>query len=231
MAVVVDLIILLIILFSAWRGYLNGFILSFFNLFGSLISFCLASFFAKPVGTILSNKFLEPTLSNYFAKKLSRIVSTPEMDGSINEKSSVFSDLLENFGYDKAEIHSLLSVFENDADAFASSVAQKLSHSISESISCFIALFLLFIAIFVLFKFLVKFFDLIAKLPLLNASNRILGLASGIIVGVLLSLVFSFLLLVFEPLIQSNDSAFLSSFSLDETLLANFLSKFFKFVF
>ena len=64
---VVDLILVLIVAVCAWYGHKKGFILSFFNFFGGLISFVLGSFLARPLGAFVSDSVLKPFMTDYIS--------------------------------------------------------------------------------------------------------------------------------------------------------------------
>lgn len=90
-----------------------------------------------------------------------------------------------------------MMIAEKRAPEYAEYSLQMLASYVSAPIGKMIAFVLLFVGVYVLLRFAVRFFDLVAKLPILNFSNRTLGLVAGILWGIVLAVLFSFAVRLF----------------------------------
>ncbi|MBR4288523.1 MAG: CvpA family protein [Clostridia bacterium] len=228
MNLAVDLILISILLASAFYGYRKGFILSFFNFFGGLIGFVLSSFLAKPLGSYISDSFLHPFLSNYVSDTFSNFLTDRATETGNFEVLTSAMDFFHKFGLDQEALQNIFQNSENDVDRFIHSAIEAVSYPLADSVGYGIALILLSVLLFFLFKFIVKLFDLIAKLPVLNFANRSLGLVFGISYGILLSILFSSALLVLEPFLQNSDLSFFTVFSVEKTYAVKYFSSVLK---
>lgn len=228
MSLALDFILIGIVLFCAFYGYRKGFILSCFNFFGGLISFVLGSMLARPLGSLISDALLKPIFENYFTDALCDFLAERSAATGSGELLSSAEEFFRGFGLNQEVLQTYFESAGNDADQFINSAVSAVSRPIAESLGFAIALVLLFIAFAFLFRFVVKFFDLIAKLPILNFANRSLGFLFGVSYGVLLVIVFSAILAVLEPVIQNSDLPLISEFSLEKTFLLKFLSSILK---
>ena len=223
MSFAVDLILVLIVIVCAFLGYRKGFILSFFNFFGGLISFLLGSIFAKPVGVYISDSFLKPIMNNYFSKVFREYFADRVSESGNGEVLPSAVDFFQDYGLDHSSLQTIFQNAKNDVDEFIDSAVSAVSNPLAESVGYGIALILLFVVLFVFFRYVIKIFDLVAKLPVLNFANRSLGFLFGVSFGILLVIVFVALLISLEPFLQSSELPFLSSFSIEKTHLAKYL--------
>ena len=85
-----------------------------------------------------------------------------------------------------------MMIAEKKAPQYAEYSLEMLASYVSAPIGMMIAFVLLFVGVYVLLRLAVRFFDLVAKLPILNFSNRTLGLVAGLLWGLVLAVLFSF---------------------------------------
>lgn len=230
MNILVDLILVLIVLFCAWYGHRKGLILSFFNFFGGLISFFLGSFLARPLGTYISDSILKPFMTDSISKAFREFLAERASEAGGEVLPSAV-DFFRGYGLDQPSLQSFFQNAENNVDEFIESSASAVANPLSESLGFGIALIVLFVIFFFLFRYVVKVFDLVAKLPFLNFANRSLGFLFGISYGILLSTVFSAVLVVAEPLLVNSDVPLLASLSIEETYVSKYLSAVLKLFF
>ena len=226
MTIVADLIILLILFCCAFYGFRNGLIRTFFHVCGGVISFLIASFLARPIASFCSEKWLSPYLTERLTKTFSERFVNSASESSSDALQSFFSRF-SHYGIDKERIEQFWERAGNNTEEFFYSVSESVVSSVSESIGYAIAWIIIFVLAYLLIQFLVKFFDLIAKLPILNVSNKVLGLFLGVCFGLLVSCLFCGVLVVAEPFMIGSESSFFSDFSLDQTVLAKLFCSFF----
>lgn len=221
---VVDLILVLIVAVCAWYGHKKGFILSFFNFFGGLISFVLGSFLARPLGAFVSDSVLKPFMTDYISKAFQDFLSERVSEAGNSELLPSAVEFFHDYGLDSSSLQNIFQKAENNVDDFIDSSVSAVTNPLAESLGYGIALIILFVVFFFLFRYVIKIFDLVAKLPVLNFANRSLGLLFGISFGLLLATVISALLAVAEPLLVNGGTAIFSSFSIEKTYIAKYLS-------
>jgi len=225
MNILVDLLIVSILAFCTFWGFKKGFIVTIFNMFGGFICFLISVFIARPVGSFLSKVVFKPVCSEYFENAFRNFLEKSTDSYDLQEVFSSAKDFFTRYGADRGELES---AFENssNADGFIGAAADAVATPVADSIGFLIAFIVILIVVTVLYKMLVKLLDLISKLPVLNASNKTLGIVCGLLHGVLNSVIFASVLFYLQPILQTSDSLFLSSFDIEKTFLAKIFSSF-----
>jgi len=226
MNLIFDLMILGVFLFCLWRGHKNGFIKSFFGFFGSIAAFLLSSFFAGPVGTFLGEKLISPVMEKYLLSSLSERLGTAAENLDFCALPSSCDDILSHFGVSAESIKEMIS---SESAAVGQSAVEQLSETVirpvSVSIGYAVAYIVLFIILSIVIRIAVKALDLVSKLPILNFSNKTLGVLMGAVWGLFLAIIVSGVMMYLEPMLQGSENEFLSAFDVERTYLIRFLSK------
>lgn len=226
MNLILDLIILVVFLICLWRGHKNGFIKSFFGLFGSIAAFILSSLFAGPLGTFLGESFFSPVMEKYLLSALSERIGTAVENLDFSALPSSCDDILSRFGVTAESVKEMLV---SESATVGQSAVEQLSETVilpgSVSIGYAVAHIVLFIVLSIAIRFAVKALDLVAKLPVLNFSNKTLGVLMGAVWGLFLAIIFSCVLVYLEPMMQGSENGFSSAFDIEQTYLIRFLSK------
>lgn len=186
---IVDGVIILIIIISAYAGYKRGVIKIIISIIGFILSIYLAYKFAPQFSLFLESKWgFITNIKNYISPLIklppeTKIISNTQSNislfiNSLNLPKFLKSVFLENAPY--------LTRFENLNTVF-DSYLYLISLVIAEIIS-FIILFLLFSIIFGIIK--VIFSSIIHKIPIIGTLDRFLGLIFNMI------LYFSIIILV-----------------------------------
>lgn len=217
-----DTLVLALIVICAMIGKRKGFIKTFFGFFGSLIAFVFSSVAARPLGKLLSEKMIFPALRKYFIEALTQKANSMELSALPEDALS----FLEQFHFSKADLESFLANQASFGKEAIESLADTVIKPISDSVGHAVSLILLFAILAIVIRILVKVLDLISKLPLLNFSNQTLGLLAGVLWGVLLSVLFSSVLRLTEPILQGSATPFLSSFDYEKTYLVKLFASF-----
>ena len=226
MNMIFDALILLVIILSAWIGKKRGFIKTFFDFFGSLISFILASVLAKPVGSFLSEKYFEPAVRRFFVDAFLEKAGTDAQSIDFSALPEPCKELLQRFQFSSADLEKVVSDTKETGADLLDRIASSVAGPIASAIGYAVAVFGLFLIFLFVLRLLVKLLDLIAKLPGLNFSNRSLGLLAGVALGLVLAVLLSSLIVLSEPLICKSEYAFLQSFDSKKTVLVRFFSSF-----
>lgn len=228
MSFVIDLIIILIVVFSSLYGLKKGFVLSCCNFLCGLASFVLTFLFARPLGSFLADSVFKPIFESYFTKAFSVFLSK-QADSMLNEPFTAAAAFFKEFGLDSSILQNCYQSAGEDVDKFFRISIDAAASGISDSIGYAFALVLLFIGLFLLSKFIIALFNLISKLPILNFANRSLGLLFGMCFGLLISVLFVAAVVLLEPILQNSGVTTDSYLSVNETYIASFLSDLLNF--
>lgn len=227
MNLICDAVILAVIVLMAFIGRKKGFVLTFFNFFGSIIAFVISSVFVRPFALLLKNGIFTPLFSKYVDSVISENLSSSVNTVDFSSLPAPVLDMFAKFGRSAGDVEAFVheSIVENTEEAL-----QKTIHfvvdPIAENISFALAFFLLFVFSMIVIRILSRVFDLIAKLPVLHFSNKLLGLVCGFVWGLFIAFILTQLLVLSEGALQSSENAMLSSFSIDKTILIKFLNDF-----
>lgn len=218
----VDIAVIGIIALNALIAYRRGLIMTIYRFTYLIINIVLTKMFYPVVsGFIIANtKLLE-----FFTEKISGILnletlasklSVGDMAGTINGlqlPEFIKQALVENNNY---EVYNLLGVGE-----FGDYIATYLGKWTINILS----MILVFIVVSIGIKIIVQFFDLVAKLPILNSLNKMSGLAIGVIMGVtmvwLLCVVINvfYTLDILQPVITMLESSSVAKWFYENNLL------------
>lgn len=206
----IDIIIIIFLGLLCFQGYRKGFIKTVFDTLGLLISF----FISKEIYHFINNFLLKNTklfvkLYDYFNAKLSQNILN-----SINNGIPV--------GLQKFVNNILLSEATDTFAVFIDNISLLIIRTISFVIT--------FLTIYALLLFVATIVNTIAKLPLLNLTNRLFGAFVGILKGVIiLYLIFALSapILSFmkdKSMVQSVLSSESSRILYDNNIILNYLS-------
>lgn len=226
MSILVDLIIVVVVLLCTYYGLKKGFVITFFNAFGGIVSFVISAVLAKPIGNFLSDLFLKKLFSEHYQKEFFEYFGASAGQADSEQVFSSASEYFTRYGVDQSEIQGFFATSGNSTERFIDKTIEAAISPMAESIGYIIGFILISVLCFLVFKFLVRFFDLITRLPILHISNTALGIVCGFCYGLLISVAFCFVLLYLDPVLQSSDSSFFNEFSMNDTVVARFLSNF-----
>ena len=191
--ILVDIVIVLVLIFFAWRGAKKGLILTLFGMLGLVVALLGARFlsntFYGPVSDII-----EPGIYQNVKNLEEQTLGGLDFDLDVTLDSSVDSlvDILHEQDLFPGLVDLLETAIENDTifDDNSLSATEALSTYLSELLARLILFVLGFIVILLIWFLVSRALDLAFKLPILNAVNvaggLILGLAKAIIIVVIL---------------------------------------------
>ncbi len=224
MNIIWDLILIGIIVLFAFIGKIRGFVKTFFSFFGSVISFVLASVFARPLGLFLSEKAILPVLKKYFITVFTEKAGEEMQKFDFYSLSESSRELLLRFQISEEK----LDAFSVNAEDTILSAAEKMADSVltpvAESLGYALSYILLFILLSFAIRILVKVFNLVDKLPIIHFSNHFLGLLVGILWGLFIAFLVSNLLALVEPMFFDSKFDLLRNFNMEKTYLVRWLS-------
>lgn len=173
-----DVLIVLILLGFGISGYAKGLIKGVMSLFSLIIALIGAKIFL-PVAINFLNAAttVKQTLAEFIRNNVLPIVTSSNGSESWLNSSSIFN--ISNSA--KGDVSNFWISCENSPLGFQEAFVQNATNVVLEAIT-FVVLFLV---IYALLTVLVEMLDIIASLPVLNFLNKTLGLAIGLIKGII----------------------------------------------
>jgi len=187
MSIILDLVLVFVIVSAVWTGVKRGFVKNALNTFSLVISVILTMLLSSPVAQWLKDKFImEPVtdkVRGFFEKEISKISDGADLNTLMAEKSEALTRKFSRFGVDVGK------VYEEQAQGGGNDLLQRFSEKIASpiagTISFVIAVIGIFFLSFVALKLLAILLDKVFKLPGLNTVNKLLGLAFGVVCGLI----------------------------------------------
>ena len=181
MHILIDAILILVFLITVMHYYKVGFVKALFSVCKFFLSIVIAFSLASPLGAAISDKYIHAPVHNATSEMITSIAedqadTVPELMNKL--PGSVRRLLLPNGGIE----NELLPTPLNDKNI--PKIINAVSDKISIIISSIIAFLIIFALSMILLTILALVLDKICTLPVLKQTNKILGVALGVIFGV-----------------------------------------------
>ena len=217
-----DLIVVAIIGISAFAGYKGGFVKTGLGFLSFFIAVALTFIFYKPVMQLIKeNTQFEPWLTEY----LNSLDTKQLVEGDTREKSDDVTDEKNSYVANLPnEVVELIGI--NDMKEKAKSA---IIEKIVEFALKLLAIVIVYVAARLALIVIIIVLDLIAQLPVLKQFNEILGLALGVLLGLLktygLFLIIALLgsINVTTGIVSLINNSLIASFLYDNNLLLKLL--------
>lgn len=178
-------IVAIIMLVAGLNGYKRGFVNIALTLAASLVAILLAAGLSKPVAAYIKNN--TPLYSN-IEKQMNQYVSKYLEDSMELKTTELTDEMLEKLPVPDA-ITKILSE-NNTKDVIKDLGSKNVGEYISAQLAGLIVTAIVYMGLFILFsvvlRILISMLDIIAKLPVVKEVNQLLGLAAGLIEGLLI---------------------------------------------
>ncbi len=180
---IVDIVALVFLLGFAILGYVRGFAKSFVSLFGTIFSLILALLLCPTVARFIENQFsLVSTISKSLEGTLSKLFGETIMNTTLEQATESSLGDAGVAGW----IVSLIIIFKGESGIPTDvTLNQLLCPTIAYYVVILIAIVILFIIFKILFFLLGVLIKKLYVIKLVEVTDRILGLALGIISGVI----------------------------------------------
>ena len=158
MGVIIDIILIAIVLLSAFLGYKKGLVKLGAKLFAGIIAIILTIIVYKPVsGIIIKNTSIDEKIKDTIVQNTTNV---------IDEKTQIENDITNQL--------------ENN-------ILPKQAENIAKNVVYAITAVVLFIVVKIILSIVISLMDSIANLPLLKQFNEVGGIAYGIVRGLLIA--------------------------------------------
>lgn len=228
MSLAIDLILLAVIAMCVVGGIKRGFIRTLMS-FVTVIAAALGAWYFTPsLSLYIRSTFLEDKITDPVTQIIRSLLS-PSLDGKealprlFSDMPDAFSSLLSRYGADASAAQNTVG---SSAPDTASALASFLAQPAVEMISDALAFILLFFGIALALTIVTLVLDMIFKLPVLNALNRVGGLALGMLVGALYAWVIAAVLAAVMPYLAQVLPNLFNQNTLSDTFLAGWFAQY-----
>jgi uncharacterized membrane protein required for colicin V production len=181
---IIDIILAALIITLAVRHCIKGFMHSVYNVAKFLVAGIAAIIFGKPIGAWISDSFMKPKMSGFVYEKISGFVGGNEsLAEFFNNIPAGFIKLTNLFGMDIGALKEQYGNAEN-SEAVLREMSDNFSSPLANTISAIIAYVAVFVVVFLILMLVFFLLEKI-KLPLFTGIDKLLGLALGIVLGLL----------------------------------------------
>lgn len=183
MAAIIDIVLVVVFAFTVFNGYRKGFIRTLFGLAGVIIALVISSTLSGPVGSVINDSFPRDALESVIRDSLSESLEK-------GQAQSVIEKIAEYAPTDEME-ERLTETFAEDGREAIGYIASELAEKLSVPMCNAVAFFALFVLSYFAVRIASFFLDRVFRLPVLNFANSWLGLAVGVVCGILILMVLS----------------------------------------
>ncbi len=187
--IIADLFVIVVLVVSMLIGRKRGFVKTISGLLTIVIAISLASLVAKETTPVISEKYVFPYLTTAINDEITN--TNHENTNTIN--IDALSDIFAKIGIPESVIESAFSDISKTLSQSFSAPLTAMTNNISFKMTYGILFIIYFLLALLLISLLFKILNLISKLPVLNFTNRLLGLIIGLISGYLIIVAITFI--------------------------------------
>ncbi len=174
------LVVLVVLGFYVWRGYHNGLVKTVFAIFTMIIALIAATVFSPFLSNVLQDN---ESIYGFIEEKVNSVVNVDqEVQSKAEEQLSIdnmpFPDYFKEVLF---ENNNNVIYDEMNISNFDDYISGYITRMILNALSYFI----IFLTVFIVLKVIANILDIISKLPIINAVNKMAGLAVGLIQGLI----------------------------------------------
>lgn len=226
MNILIDALILGIFAICCIAGYKNGFVKTVVSFLKNIVALLIASFFSARVGQLFYEKFFKNVFENIALEKIAGWLGADtsknlDVGPLIEAEHSEFFSFVKNLGIDT---DAMVKKYEEIGGSTGEFIAEYISKPLGMAVSRVTAFILIFIAVILVIKILGFILGKIVKLPILNATNKILGFFLGVIIGVIFVFIFVSILDVLLPYVKVGGNSLGGIDFKNETIVYSYLS-------
>lgn len=213
MPYIIDIIFILILAVVVITSVKKGFIVSLFELVGTIASFVAARLLSDSLASPVFEKFVAPGAEKLLSENLGEVATTDygaQIEGVINSIPDFFTSILSLMGIDKAELVEKVASSDFASGTLLDSLMESVVTPVGTAVVQFILFAVLVALITLMLRVLVRLLDkIIKKIPAIKQMNSALGGVVGAVRGVLTVVILSILLAVAAGFI--NNESFITA--------------------
>ena len=169
MGIVIDIVLLLIVVLSAFLGYRKGLVVLGAKLFAGIIAIIITLIIYKPIGNlIINNTNIDEKIENTILEKTENV---------IDENSNV------------SDNKYIQSAADNTVTQVKEEILPEQAKNISDNVVYVASAIILFIIVKIVLSIIITLANAVASLPILKQFNEVGGLLYGLIRGLIISFI------------------------------------------
>jgi len=209
-SIILDVILVLIVLFVAWRSAKKGFVRTLIEMVGYVLAIVLAFSVASFLSKQIYDSFVRPAIVKSIEANLS------EFKPENSNLSEVFNKVINNIpsymltasGYNDKVASQIADKISASTDNTTSKTAGEITDTLAKPAMTYILniilIFILFFLFMLIVRFLAKVLNSLFNVPVLGAVNTLLGGVLGIFKGVIIVLLLCALITISIKLFGGN---------------------------
>ncbi len=206
MPYIIDIIFILIFGVVIITSVKKGFIVSLFELVGTIVSFVAARVLSDSLAAPVFEKFVKPGAENLLAQNLGEVATTDygaQIEEAINSIPDAFASILSLMGIQKEALIEKVA----SSDFASGSLLESLMESVVTPLGTAVVQFILFAVLVALITLVLRVFvrlldRIIKKIPAIKQMNSALGGVVGAVRGILIVVIIALLLSVCASFIK-----------------------------
>ena len=201
MQLVIDILLIAVFALLVFRGWWRGFIKSVLSFGRLVLSLIITILFGSTFASWLDVKFINPPVFEAVFKKFSKVAAdvTATAEGGIDALVEKIPNAFRGY----------LDLESVDPTAEINALVEEWSHTVANGISRVISLILGFVLLFaisfIILTIVIFIVSKLAKLPLVNTVDKLLGLVVGIFSGAVGVIIISIILSAILGLLGQDD--------------------------
>lgn len=217
MGILIDIILVVTVVLSVWSGVKRGFIRSVMNIITFAAALLCGWYFYPPLAVVYHNKFLLGKFTENIYNSINSIISAGiesiDLSRLFADKPEAFLEITRRYNIDIGILEKYFNeqLTKGSSDLTAD-VAARMAAPVANGLSQILAFLSVFFGVVILLKIVTLILDLIFKLPVLNAFNRISGFILGAVCGLAYAWIISavltsampFLIMIFPEVFTEN---------------------------
>ncbi len=218
MPYIVDILLILIFGAVIILSMKKGFVISLFELVGTVISFVAARVLSDSLAPTIFEEFVRGGAENALAQNLGDVATTDygtQIEQAINSIPQSFSALMELMGIEKQALIDKIASADYASGSLLDTIMTNVVDPVGTAVVQFVLFAVLVALITVILRFVVRLLDaIIKKLPAIKQMNSALGAVVGVVKGALICVIIALVVSVAagfinnEGFIKAVDSSF-----------------------
>lgn len=187
MGILIDIILIAVVILSVWRGVKHGFVRSVMNIITFIAALLCGWYFTPYLASFYHEKFLLNKLSSDIYNAIDSLISSGiesiNLPRLFADKPDAFLEIIERYGADIGSLEQYFNSLNGKTGNITADISTRIAEPVSTGLSGILAFFSIFLLVILILKLVSFILDLIFKLPVLNAFNRVAGFVLGSVCG------------------------------------------------
>ncbi|HHW46424.1 MAG TPA: CvpA family protein [Clostridiales bacterium] len=204
MGIVLDLFVVAIVAFVAWRSAMRGFVRTVIELVGYFLAFYISVTLSSPIATGIYDKFIDTAITNTVESNINQAVTSTtgeKVDEIWDSLPSIVVKSADQFGITKNSLsENINNNIKDSSRQVAAAVTQNIARPVIVGLIKAVISVVLFGLCMIGVKFLARFVNKCFNLPVIGTVNKVLGgvLGSfkGVVVAVIVCIIISTIIVI-----------------------------------